>query len=252
MRLQLLSDLHFEFHADAGQSFVESLDPSGVDVLVLAGDIAVGPGIPAALSRFCQRFADAHVVYVHGNHEFYGTDRESVLSWTRRAADEHRNLVCLDADIAHIRGRRFIGGPLWFRHDPASERYQRAVPDFGQITAFESWVYAENARLLALLERELREGDIVVTHHLPTRHSVVAAFADSPLNAFFLCDVEPLIVERRPELWLHGHTHASIDCTVGATRVLCNPFGYAGWELNAAFMDPCIVELPETEAVAAP
>ncbi|HEY6557027.1 MAG TPA: metallophosphoesterase [Polyangiaceae bacterium] len=244
MRLQLLSDLHFEFHADAGQSFVDSLDPRGVDVLVLAGDIAVGSGVTSALNRFCRRFAGAHVVYVHGNHEFYGTDRESVLRFTAHAVEQNANLVCLDAAIADIQGQRFIGGPLWFRHDPTAERYRHAVPDFGQITAFESWVYEENARLIALLERELREDDIVVTHHLPTRRSVVPQFENSPLNAFFVCDVEPLILERRPRLWLHGHTHASIDCTVGATRVLCNPFGYVGVELNPAYADPCIVEIP--------
>ena len=45
MRLQLLSDLHFEFHRDGGRSFVDSLDPGGIDVLVLAGDIAVGERI---------------------------------------------------------------------------------------------------------------------------------------------------------------------------------------------------------------
>lgn len=244
MRLQLLSDLHFEFHADAGQSFVQSLDARDVDVLVLAGDIAVGAAIPGALSRFCQRYARSRVVYVHGNHEFYGTDRAAVLRWTQQALDENPNLVFLDASTADIGGRRFIGGPLWFRHDPSAERYRRAIPDFGQITDFESWVYAENARLLALLERELREGDVVVTHHLPTRHSVVPQFANSPLNAFFLCDAEALIVERRPALWLHGHTHASIDCQVGATRILCNPFGYVGWELNREFAGSRIVELP--------
>jgi predicted phosphodiesterase len=59
MHIQLLSDLHFEFHADHGQSFVESLDPRGVDVLVLAGDIAVGDGIadaPDALNQLVQRW----------------------------------------------------------------------------------------------------------------------------------------------------------------------------------------------------
>ena len=39
MRLQLLSDLHFEFHRDHGRSFVSSLDPSGVDILVVGSAI---------------------------------------------------------------------------------------------------------------------------------------------------------------------------------------------------------------------
>ena len=33
MRLQLLSDLHFEFHRDGGRSFVDSLDPEGIETI---------------------------------------------------------------------------------------------------------------------------------------------------------------------------------------------------------------------------
>ncbi|HMJ16392.1 MAG TPA: metallophosphoesterase [Polyangiaceae bacterium] len=243
MRLQLLSDVHLEFHRDAGRSFVDSLDPSGVDVLVLAGDIAVGAGIVSALSLFCERYPEARVVYVHGNHEFYGADRASVLGWTQDALEANANLTFLDSDVKVILGRRFLGGPLWFRDDPSSAKYKRAVADFGQITAFESWVYAENARLVALFEKELREGDIVVTHHLPSRHSIAPEFAQSPLNAFFVCDVEPLMLERSPALWLHGHTHASVDCRVGATRIVCNPFGYAQFELNPDFSERCVLDV---------
>jgi predicted phosphodiesterase len=243
VQLQLLSDLHFEFHADAGKSFVAALDPKGVDVLVLAGDIASGPGIVAALGLFCSHYARARVVYVHGNHEFYGTDRASVLDLTREALKNSANLVWLDADVQEIDGQRFVGGPLWFRENPDAARYKRAIADFGQIAEFEAWVYAENARLLELFERELCAGDVVVTHHLPTRHSISERFATSPLNPFFLCDVEPLLRERKPRLWLHGHTHDSVDCQVGATRVLCNPFGYAGWELNSGFSERCLVDI---------
>jgi Icc-related predicted phosphoesterase len=94
-----------------------------------------------------------------------------------------------------------------------------------------------------LLAAELRETDVVVTHHLPTQRSVPPRFSSSPLNAFFVCDVEELIEERRPRLWMHGHTHTSVDTRIGPTRILCNPFGYAGWELNAGFVDGMFVDL---------
>ena len=243
MRLQLLSDLHFEFHADAGREFVESLDPSGVDVLVLAGDIAVGAGIPDALALFCGRYENSVVVYVHGNHEFYGSDRETVVALTRRAAEAHRNLVYLDATFSMVLGHRFIGAPLWFGRHPMADRLKRAMADFGQIAGFESWVYDENARALRLFESELSEGDIVVTHHLPTYRSVAPRFSGHPLNPFFVCDVEDLIVERKPRLWLHGHTHCSVRYELGATTVLCNPFGYAGRELNSDFRESFFVDV---------
>jgi Icc-related predicted phosphoesterase len=243
LRIQLLSDIHVEFHADAGRDFVESLDPASTDVLVLAGDIAVGAGIVGALGLFCERYARSTVVYVHGNHEFYGTDRDSVVGFTKQAQGQHENLVWLDADVAEIQGRRFLGGPLWFRHDPANQRYHRAMADFSEIRGLENWLYEENARMISLLEDELAPGDIVVTHHLPSYRSVAPRFSGSPLNAFFVCDVEALIQERHPLLWMHGHTHSSVDVTLGDTRILCNPFGYVGWELNQEFRDAMIVEV---------
>lgn len=243
MQVQLLSDVHVEFHADQGVAFVRSLEPSGVDVLVLAGDIAVGPGLVPALSLFCERYRGAKVVYVHGNHEYYGTNRESVVALTREAAALNRNLVWLDSEMAEIGGQRFLGGPLWFERRPEADRFKRGMADFEAISGFESWVYDENRRMKELLAKELRETDVVVTHHLPTFASVASRFTSSPLNAFFVCDVEELIEERGPRLWMHGHTHVSVDKRIGRTRVLCNPFGYVGWELNSGFVDALAVEI---------
>jgi len=172
MRLQLLSDLHFEFHRDGGRSFVESLDPSGVDVLVLAGDVAVADGIPAALALLCRRFRDASVVYVHGNHEFYRTNRSSVLDLTRQAQAENPNLVWLDSSGTELLGFNFLGAPLWFPRSTVDEGLKHALSDFSVIEDFESWVYEENARAVAFLDQQLRPGDIVVTHHLPSQRCV--------------------------------------------------------------------------------
>ncbi len=88
------------------------------------------------------------------------------------------------------------------------------------------------------------EGDIVITHYLPSFRSVHPKFAAEPTNCFFVCDVEDLIVERQPALWLHGHTHESADYQIGKTRVVCNPFGYVGYGLNSAFKDELTIELP--------
>ena len=37
--------------------------------------------------------------------------------------------------------------------------------------------------------------------------------------------------------WIHGHTHDSVDYEIGATRVVCNPFGYKNKKTNHEF-DP--------------
>lgn len=39
MKLAILSDLHLEMRRKTARKFVDDLDPTGVDVAVLAGDI---------------------------------------------------------------------------------------------------------------------------------------------------------------------------------------------------------------------
>ena len=243
MRLQILSDLHFEFHADGGREFVAGLDPSGVDALVLAGDIATVPYLRAALRAICERYSEAHVVWVHGNHEFYASDRPTVIALSERAMRENANLEWLDGRVISLHGRRILGAPLWFSEQPEAAPYRAAMSDFHVIRGFEGWVYAENARARAFFEHELQPGDVAVTHHLPARRSIAPEFEASALNPFFLCDVEPLLRDRRPALWVHGHTHVSTDYVIGATRVVCNPFGYARAGLNPRFSEKLVIDV---------
>jgi len=238
-----MSDLHLEFHADGGASFIASLDPSEVDVLVLAGDIAQGSELPAALGLLCRRFARATIVYVHGNHEFYQSNLPAVHQATREVARRHSNLHWLENRTAKIAGRRFLGATLWFRHARDALPYRRYMNDFFEIEAFESWVYEQNRRTLRWLRRSVRPGDVVVTHHLPTPRAVAPEFVDDPLNPFFVCDVEDVISSQRPALWLYGHTHTSGDLRIGDTRLVCNPLGYLGSAQNGRFDERCCIEI---------
>lgn len=222
---------------------MDSLDPTGVDAVVLAGDIAVADGIGPALELVCRRYPDAIVVYVHGNHEYYGSNREVVFAHTRHACEAHANLRWLDCSVAEIAGRRFLGAPLWFPEAREAAAFKRHMTDFTVIESFESWVYDDNARAVAFLEAEVRSGDIVVTHHLPSPQSVSARFVGHPLTPFFVCDLEPLIRERTPAYWLHGHTHDSLRYAIGPTTVACNPFGYVGHELNTKFEDQLVFDV---------
>jgi len=244
MKFLPISDLHFEFQADKGRSFVESLPPA--DVVILAGDIAVGDGIPAALALFCNKYP--RVVYVHGNHEYYYTTYKAVQEFTQLAVAENSNLVYLDGTTTLIlaNGERILGGTLWFpRPLLVQSQYDRAklgMTDFKVIADFEDWVYPTHDKMVQHLTDNLQEGDIVITHHLPSYKSVNAKWQGDLLNHFFVGDVEHLILARKPKLWIHGHTHDSCDYMLGDTRVVCNPFGYAGVQLNQKFDDALILE----------
>jgi predicted phosphodiesterase len=239
MKLQIMSDLHLEMHADQGAALLASLDPTDVDVLVLAGDITSARDYPALRNVF-EPLAGKyrHVLYVPGNHEYYKTSPEVVALNLARLADQVPGVVVPDNRVAIIDGQRFVAGTMWFREDPVATKLRGFLTDFAVIRGFEPWVYEQNAAFERLLEAELRPDDVVLTHHLPAPGSVWARFVGSPLNAFFLCDMTPQIEARHPKLWIHGHTHTRCDYTVGATRVVANPLGYPKEVASQRAFDP--------------
>ena len=241
MRIRILSDLHFEFMRDGGKNFVDSLPTEGVDLLVLAGDISNAAGLTHGLSLLAERFT-CEIVVVNGNHEFYGSDRAGVVSDMYEVTQKYKHLHWLDNEILEVDGHRILGTPLWFKEAPLAPAH--LMNDFSQIGGFNRWVYQENSKALNFLNWELQEGDIVVTHYLPSQKSVSKWYQGDPTNAFFVCDVEGLIHARQPAIWIHGHTHDSKDYVIESTRVMCNPFGYAGHATNREFNPSFTVEVP--------
>lgn len=242
MNILALSDLHHEFESivDA-KHFIGMLDPDGIDVVILAGDICVGRHAVIIMSMFCQRFPEATVIWVHGNHEYYLSDRDTVIGYTREALRQNKNLRWLDCDAVEVGSQRFIGATLWFSRDPLCSSLESALNDFRMIRDFRSWVYDENLRAMQFIERTVCPDDVVITHHLPSQMSIAERFKGSDMNAFFLCDMECLIRDKGPKLWVHGHTHDSFDYSIEhssgqcATRVVCNPRGYVPDFLNPTF-----------------
>jgi predicted phosphodiesterase len=227
MKLQIMSDLHLEMHADHGAGFLGALDPTDVDVLVLAGDITSARDYPTLASTFAPLVRKyRHVLYVPGNHEYYKTSPEVVGRNLERLRDELPAVVVPDNRVAVIDGQRFVAGTMWFRSDPLATRLRGLMSDFIVIREFEPWVYEQNAAFERVLEDELAPGDVVLTHHLPAPGSIWPRFVGSPLNVFFVCDMSSHIEARRPKLWIHGHTHTRCDYVLGETRVVANPLGY--------------------------
>ncbi len=243
-RLWLMSDLHLEFHRDGGRAFFDALEPPECDALVLAGDILSLSDETAAhalLSRFAQ--LAPRLLYVPGNHEYYGS---SPAEADRVLAELEAQLPTLDVlragRVLELNGQRVLGDTLWFERsdDPSWREYSRWLMDFETIRGFEPWVYERHAELLRFLDEELRADDVVITHHMPSLKCVHPKFEGSPLNPFFVSDQEKLIRERRPKVWIHGHTHERVDVHLGDTRIVGNPRGYPREERETVF-DPALV-----------
>lgn len=237
MKLLIVSDLHLEFILGDGSVVLDRLAPA--DILVVAGDLTTQRRMRGTFEEVCKRFK--HVVYVPGNHEYYGSTYEGVQASLAKAAKAHKNLRVLQNQFTTIEGRRFVGTTLWFPYKGRCiEEYQLA--DF-QVSGFRDWVGEENTRATEFLARNVTDGDIVITHHVPSRRSVAERFKCDALNKFFLCPMEGLLEERRPKLWVHGHTHDSFDYAQGDTRVICNPYGYWQVDENPKFNPGLVVEV---------
>lgn len=234
VNVQLLSDLHLEHiehhHCtNLGRSvedFFDTLDPSGVDVLVLAGDITSSRRLRTDLAHFCDLYPQ--VVYLPGNHEYYGTSWAAVDQALADVGAKNPNFHLLMNTAITVSGVRFVGGTLWFPKPDNTTRARGGIymNDFNLIGAFEPRVYDEHKQCVAALEAYLAEADVVVTHHLPAHACTAPVFKDSPLDHFFCHDMTPLIEKHQPPLWLYGHTHCRMDNHIGKTRLVANPLGY--------------------------
>lgn len=272
--LRIASDLHLEFFRDEMPRLVEHfLPPDERDasaVLVLAGDISSRPGqLLDFLAAVEERFAA--VIYVPGNHEYYGHDYHE---WNR-ACDGwgkglKRTLLAGGQTITKdLGGFRFIASTLWGdggQSDEERNDLQRGLADFRVIRwasrRFTPKDMADLSRqhlsnIAASLRDPGRDGRpaVVVTHHLPSFSLCHPRFG-ARINAGFATGCDNLMRgDDAPMLWIHGHTHDTMDTVVGRTRVVCNPAGYQPeWGTAHNSFSPKFIELaldPEPAALSA-
>lgn len=245
MRIHLLSDLHNEFSAFTPE-------PLDCDVVILAGDIDLKTrGVEWAKQSF-----SVPVLYVPGNHEFYGGHLIHTLEKMRAAGDER--VQVLDRDEVILGRVRFLGATAWTDFSATGNPHiaafsaQNALNDFRQIRA-ESYRRIRPADLVAQamqakdwLRMKLSEPfdgpTVVITHHAPTLRSLQDnPHAGTDLDAAFANRWEDLMGADQMALWVHGHSHTAVDYDVAGTRVVSNPRGYPGEETG--FCPDLVIEV---------
>lgn len=246
MKIRLLSDLHLEFGA---------FEPPRVeaDVVVLAGDIHTKAG---GVRWAQERFETVPVVYVPGNHEYYGGSLGHTWDKMKQAA-LGSNVHLLDNEVLDVGDVRFVGCTLWTDYrltgnEPlAMWDAQQRLNDYKQVRDEQfrkvrpKQLQDRHARSRQFLREALESAEgrkvVVVTHHGASSLSIAPEYRDdkSHLNACYASAMENFMGEP-VVLWLHGHTHASLDYDIAGTRVVCNPRGYAPSDTNRDF-DPCLV-----------
>jgi predicted phosphodiesterase len=260
MRLHVLSDLHLEQQSPAPQAI-------DADVVVLAGDVATG----ARGVDWARRWAGGRpVLYVAGNHEFYGHAVPDLIGELRQAA-AGSSVHVLENDELVLDGIRFLGCTLWSdfefggrdRRDASMRVCERVVNDYAQIefrpqqralAARDTLALHHTSRrwLAARLAQPHDGPTVVVTHHAPLIRTRPPLPQLRALAGAFASDVSELMGADRVALWIYGHTHRAADLTLRGTRVLSNPYGYPHQPV-AGFDPACVVDVDgaaTTRAVA--
>jgi predicted phosphohydrolase len=209
----------------------------GEDVLVLAGDIASGASNTTKVIDFFLDQGFPKVVYVPGNHEYYGSTLkhfdDKMLDFCERTQNAHflrPGQVIID-DVV------FTGGTLWtnFMDNPISQSVCGSmINDFRQIKNFTTRdAYDLYYKHLDYITQSYEQrGDrkvVVVTHFLPARECIAPQWwGGGLLNDYFANDLGSWIADMQDTTWLFGHTHDATDFKIGNTRLVCNPHGYHG------------------------
>lgn len=266
MKAVLYSDLHIWFGKCKPR-----LDHSTYDIALCAGDI--GEGVSGAA------WVREHVkngFYVAGNHEFYGVDLFKHYEKLKTKENlDGRQMKFLQNEVYYgvtESGEKYrvLGATLWtdFMLDgfhcggffaPFNDRLlagQACLNDYRQITDGPDYVkpitiYNEHVKSVGFIRDTLLYSQdfdgktIVMTHHAPSPRSIVPGYRNSQINFMYASDLENLIEECQPDLWVHGHIHSSVDYQIGKTRVVTNPRGYLqyGKPENGAFDLKFIIEI---------
>lgn len=227
MKLRIYSDLHNEFA-------VFEAPAVAADVVILAGDIHTkARGVAWAGETF-----SCPVIYICGNHEFYGGHIDYTLQKMKEAALPHVHV--LENEVFVWNQTRFLCATAWtdfsstgnvvaatqtawdwmndFRVIRTGENYRRLRP---------SDLINRNHASFAWLSKELDEPfngkTVVVTHHAPIAE-VMGDKHEGHLSAAYSNRWHELL--DKADLWIFGHTHRAIDITLGRCRVVSNPRGY--------------------------
>lgn len=250
MKVWVASDLHI----DASPWELKTVPDH--DVLVLAGDVAGGPGATAVELRRIQALTCRPIIFVAGNHD--------VLNSTLRPPEFQGlawPIAILQAGASIQMGNvRFIGATLWTDFELGDQGYRpqawaiASMPEYGAarheredrfITPRDIGLehQRDRAAVEAALSRPHSGKTVVVTHHAPSGRSVPEDRGHERWGAY-ASGLEAVILRFQPDLWIHGHIHEPQDYMIDQTRVLSNPRGYPGrWDKTRPWSPNLVVEL---------
>ena len=234
MKIAVVSDTHLEFEG----RIIGNID---ADVLILAGDIGSKfLGVEFAL-KLAKKHPNLIILYVPGNHEFYGIRNVLKHIAAMKAEVEGTNVHVMYNDIFELDNYRFIGTTLWTDFDlfgTAPLSMIDAVRNLNDYTEI-GWVEGEPLNPEDILEEFKKakyfifnnvsedKTNVVITHHAPSVEGVDKVYRFDKATPCYASRLENDIAYSNIKYWIQGHTHvADLDYMIGECRVIGRMTGY--------------------------
>jgi Icc-related predicted phosphoesterase len=243
---------------------LRALKNAAVDLVLLPGDVDVA-GRLVGYADAVARYLGCPVFACLGNHCAYDTDLRLSIDAARRAAvNAHGRAAVLERERADlvVKGRRLavFGATLWTDYELAGDPARamdwaastlndhvriRWGDDFfrpGQALdihlATRAWLDKE-----LLGARDNADVRVVMSHHAPIPNAIRPDRRADDISPAYASDLTREIEAWRPDLWVWGHTHHSMETRVGSTRMVSAQRGYVGLEPGAESFVPVVLEI---------
>lgn len=228
--IAIASDMHLDMYHNV---YVDP--PTFADIIVMAGDIHSSPiGWEQVIGKI-RNVCASPIILVMGNHEYYGKWFPDAIRDYKIVVRKFSDVHLLNNETVSIGGVTFIGATMWtnMREMREANKCEAGIADFryikNSVTGFPitpDEVLREFNKTVQWMRGVAHEKCVVVTHHAPSFLSSHPKYALSPINGAFCSNLDSLVEEIGPELWIHGHVHDPISYYIGKTKVVCNPWGY--------------------------
>jgi len=270
MKVHFVSDLHLEFadlELPGGEVLilagdiceVKNIRPKSYDPNNIIVDDENRDRRPDRFIRFfleeCTKYEK--VFYVMGNHEHYHGRFDKTYNELKNILPP--NVVLLENEIVEHQGVMFMGATLWtnlnkndsltafhlktmmndyrliYNHYKDQNAYFKLIPEETLKT------HRRTVEWFKMMLRKYQDSPfVVITHHAPSFKSVPPQFVnDHLMNGGYASDLSELILDNpHIKFWVHGHMHDPVDYEIGSTKVISNPRGYPGWDMNYEQFDP--------------
>ena len=245
MRVWIQADLHIEL--TRGWDLPAAGDRPPYDVLVIAGDLI--PRMERGVAWLLDRVTDRPVLYIAGNHEFYGCDIDRTVEKARALA-KGTNVTVVQNDSVQIGDVVFIGATLWTDFDLfgdadyAMMNAAETMNDYHKIRISDYRLrlrprhtlqrHQESREFIASELRKPKLGPRVVVTHMGPHPLAIRRGHERDIGSAAYCSDCSDLLAMGVDTWIYGHTHETREFRVGATtRVVTNAKGYGPWPPNA-------------------